>query len=72
LGHQLLELLGRVVTLGAVDRLELCSVDGDELGAEQLEFAAEQIELLEHPFEAGAVVLAEVGDGFEIRPQAAQ
>jgi hypothetical protein len=58
--------------LRAVDRLEFRSVDGHQLGAKQIQFAAEQVELPQHPLERRLVVLAKVGDGFEVRTHAPQ
>jgi hypothetical protein len=70
--HQAPELFLGVVAARVVDRFELAAVDGHQFGAEQVELAAEEVEVFEEGFEGAAVVLAEVGDGLEVRAQTAQ
>jgi hypothetical protein len=70
--QECLQLFLGVVAARVVDRFEFAAVEGDELGAEEAPLAAEPVELFEAGFEGGAVVLAKVGDGFEVGAQAAQ
>ena len=50
----------------SVLRLKLRAVDGQQPRAKEMQFAAQQIELAQHAFEALGVILAEVRYGFEI------
>jgi hypothetical protein len=60
------------ILIAAVDRAKLAAVDGQQLPAEQVQFAAQQRELPAHGLERLQIVLAEIGDGFEVRRQFAQ
>ena len=70
--EQFAQLFLGVVAAGIVHCLELAAVDGHQFGAEEFQAAAEQVEMFEQGFKGGAVVAAEVGDGFEVRSHAAQ
>jgi hypothetical protein len=52
---------------GVVEGVEFAAVDSDQFGAEGVQPAAEQAEVLEPRFESGAVVFAAVGNGFDVR-----
>lgn len=55
------------IPLGAVHGFQTRSVDGQEFPAEELEFAAQQHELPKDGLERVSVILAKIGDGFEVR-----
>lgn len=59
------------VLIAVVDRLELAPIDGDDGLGEQLELPAQDDELPADVADRRAVVLAEVGDRFEIRHELA-
>ncbi|KES24287.1 hypothetical protein FG99_11055 [Pseudomonas sp. AAC] len=58
------------VAVAIVDRLELATVDGHQCFGEQTELLAQHHELPADTTNGFAVVLAEVGDGLEVRCQA--
>ena len=60
------ELLLGEVAIAAVDCFELAAVDGDQVAAEEIEFAAEEGEFLADPTDGLPIVPAEIGDGFEV------
>ena len=66
-----IDLAGGEVAVAAVDGLELAAVDGDDGVREQLEVAAQANEAAADIADADAVVVAEVGDGLEVRRQPA-
>ena len=55
-----------------VGRLEFAPVDGHQFRAEEIQPAAQQVEVLEQRLERRAVVPAEIRDGLEIRAHPAQ
>jgi hypothetical protein len=63
---------GREVAVAAVDRLELTSVYSHHAPREQLEVSAQDHEAAADVADARAVVAPEVGDGLEVRCQAAR
>ena len=65
-GEEFLEFAGIEVLIPRIDCAELAAVNGQEFAAEQTELAAEQRELPGEGLEGFEVVLAEVGNGFEI------
>jgi hypothetical protein len=64
-------LVERESAVAAVDRLELAAVDGDDGVGEQLEVAAQADEAAADISDAGSIVVAEVGDGLEVRSEPA-
>ena len=74
-GLDLLDALGdlgdREVLVAVVDGLELAAVDGDDRPGEQVELAAQHDELRAGRADRRSIVAAEVGDGLEVRHQAA-
>jgi hypothetical protein len=69
--HAPLHLGAGEVLVAVVDRLELGSIDGHDGLREQLQFAAQNDELATHAADRRSIVLTEVGNGLEVRPQAA-
>jgi len=67
-----LEFGGVEVLVARVDRPKLAAVDGQQFAAEEFQFAAQERELPADRGERLEVVLAEVGDGFEVGRQLAQ
>jgi hypothetical protein len=55
-----------------VDRLDTGAVNCQQLAPKQFEAPAQDHELPENLFEGGAIVIPKIGDGLEIRLQAAQ
>src|SRR4029453_8176743 len=62
-----LQLSLREVIVARVHRLELAAVDRDARFRQQPQLAAQGDKLRTDPFDGGAVVFAEIGDGFVIR-----
>ncbi|MNP63773.1 hypothetical protein D3C76_1592110 [compost metagenome] len=60
------------VTVAIVHCFELAAVDGDDRLREQIEVTTENHELTADAANGFTVVLAKVGDGFEIRGQASR
>ncbi|MOA00449.1 hypothetical protein D3C78_1198110 [compost metagenome] len=70
LRHSPLKLGAGEVAVAIVDRLELAAVDGHQRFGEQTKLLAQHHELPTDAADCLAVILAEVGDGFEVRHQA--
>jgi hypothetical protein len=68
----LVDLGGCEVAVAAVDRLELAAVDGHHALRQQLEIPAQNHEAAADVADAVTVVVPEVGDGLEVRRQAAR
>jgi hypothetical protein len=66
------QLLAGEVPRLRVHRLEAAAVDRDEAGVQQPDVATESHELLAHLADRRTVVLPEIGDRLEVRPQAAR
>ena len=60
------------VAILVVDRLDVNSVDRQQLAAVQVEAPAQQYELAEHGAKRRAIVAPEIGDGLEVRFQSPQ
>ena len=60
------------VPILAVDRLDPRAVYGQQFAAEQVELPAQEHELPKHLAKGRPIVPAEVGDGFEVRPEVPQ
>jgi hypothetical protein len=61
----------RKVPVPRIDRFELTSADGNRCGSEQTSAPAHHDELTAHFADGRAIIFAEIGDGLEIRCQAA-
>jgi hypothetical protein len=59
----------RKIPIGAVHGFQTGAVDGQEFPAEEIEFATQQHELAEDGLECASIILAKIGDGFEVRRQ---
>jgi hypothetical protein len=70
LRYAFFDLGSREILVAVVDRFELAAVDGEGM-AEQIELPAKRNKLHAGRADGGAVVAAEIGDGFEIRRQSA-
>ena len=57
------------VTVAVVDGFEFAAVDGDDRLREEIEITAKHYELAADAANGFAVVLAKVGNGFEVRSQ---